>query len=58
MQYRLHTLMIVLAILPPMLAVSWHLYQRHLARQRIIINGEIFTPIPRGSEFFMEIINR
>jgi len=47
MRFRLRTLMILMAILPPLLAVSWHLYQRHqqhLARQRL----SIFKPMPSG----------
>ena len=42
MRYRLRTLLIVLAILPPLLSIGWHFYQQHLARQRLAI----FKPMP------------
>lgn len=41
MRYRLRTLLILLAILPPLLAWGWHEWQEHLERQRM---AELLRP--------------
>jgi hypothetical protein len=48
MRYRLRTLLIVLALGPPVLAVSWYTYATYRAKQQLEKSAEVWVQLPGG----------